>query len=1555
MKKIKLLLAAFAAMVTMGVHAQGWTAQVPSDGDFYLYNVGAGKFLSCGSEYWGTKACIDNGGLKFTLANNGSGVYTLYTTSTFSYGSPNVAQLQSSGFVDQNVSATTWTFGPVDGMDNTYTLLNAAGTYLVAPSDGTKSILLNAEAPTTNYGYWKLINRANLFPETATVENPTDITCLIGDANFESSNNTMEGFWTIVASNNNLAKGNGGSHTPNNAVESWQSAFTLSQTITVPNGNYRLRAQGWIREYTETGADYPVVYIASGTSEKTSPFIKMKTETASLGTVEDYFVNGDGGEYFFTDWTETIKVTNGSITIGARGTRTNSWNVYDNFQLQYVGPIDLTEYKTALADAVSAAEATEGTIPTAAYNAISAVVTANNKTYDNEDDYTTAIIAINNAVSTYASSAIVAAYSNYQAVRTAVLAVEGSLDVSAADALANDGTDENLDDALASARGTLKSYISTTDKTNVDLTAALLVNPSFEDGFTGWTNTGMVTQTNTSFAKDGNYYCEHWQPNGTFGVSQVLTGMPSGVYCLTVDAKTRGVSSGKVFAGGIEVATKIADEVNNYAVEFACDDNADITFGFEGTGTGASSSWLALDNFRLTLVSAGLPDVVAVEGKMNSDVATAQTSAIETYNAEKTVANYNAASTAIAAAQASVDAYAAALSAITKANAVKNAHNFASAAAVTTFADAIADVQTAYDNSSLTNDEANAAATTLGVAVTGWHGGNDNAAAVYLRDGFALGEIAADPALHVNTWSTEGDNDGTGFSVPFYESWTGDANSLPNSTISGTLTDLPNGLYSVQAWVRVRSKNGVAATDATGITMDVNGGGEDDLAAVDVTEGEQVGTSQFNIGTYTAQGLVKQGTLTLNFNIADANISWLSFQKVKYTKVRDLTPEEAFIAATSENYAALNAAIAAHTFGFEAGEYAPYNNVAAVAAVAAAQAIDQDAENAQEDVQAATAAITGATWTANETEVNAIWDGSFEYDYRSTTPSGNINPYGWQRVKNAAADGYNVRYQDGSNAGLQATSSGKALFTKQSAYYGYADGYTMPLKANTYYKVTFIYGGWGDCKKDGYVSMTAPDGSSVTLSATDLPLDATNADSNVGSWKSYEAIFQTGEAGNYVLGLRKKSYDTSGQSQYVYGDIVLVKATAADFKDALLAEITTANAVDVITNVGDGVFKKPAAAATVLTTAISEAQAVYDNADATIDEVLAATESVPTAVETYNNVELNAPDAEKIYALTIVDEGKDWNGNAVTFIAGARNDQGGYGIKYLAPTNVNLAQGLKLTKTTGNKYKISVTKADGTQQYITTAQLGHKTGNNQQIRTTDNIENALEVEIRVAATDGQFLLWNTAQNAAIANNDNNDMYTSRTANFTIAETTKPSITINTTAAGWGTVILPFAVAELPEGVKAYSVSDLKADQKELDLEEVNALEANKPYIIEGAWEDVLTGDAQGTALSYDDGMLTGVYTNTPAIVDTYVLQKQDDVVGFYQVETEGITTVKANHAYLTVSNAGVKAFFFGGETAIKSVFDGVAAGEIYDLNGAKVQKMQKGKAYIVNGTTVIVK
>jgi hypothetical protein len=122
-------------------------------------------------------------------------------------------------------------------------------------------------------------------------------------------------------------------------------------------------------------------------------------------------------------------------------------------------------------------------------------------------------------------------------------------------------------------------------------------------------------------------------------------------------------------------------------------------------------------------------------------------------------------------------------------------------------------------------------------------------------------------------------------------------------------------------------------------------------------------------------------------------------------------------------------------------------------------------------------------------------------------------------------------------------------------------------------------------------------------------------------------------------------------------------------------------------------------------------------------------------------------------------------------------------------------------------------------------------------------------------------------------------------------------------------------------------------------------------------------DVAGKTVAYDDlveGLLTGVYADTPAKVGTHVLQHRTDLngaVGFYEVKTEGVTTVPAYRAYLTKpAGAKERAFFFDGDaTAIEGV-SAIAAGEIeaiYTTGGVQVQSLQKGMNIVVlkNGQT----
>lgn len=159
--------------------------------------------------------------------------------------------------------------------------------------------------------------------------------------------------------------------------------------------------------------------------------------------------------------------------------------------------------------------------------------------------------------------------------------------------------------------------------------------------------------------------------------------------------------------------------------------------------------------------------------------------------------------------------------------------------------------------------------------LTGWHD-------PITCDNFLLSVWDTNPDFneapyYINTWSVEGDNDGTGFHVPFFEYWTADANVLAARTLTGTLENIPEGIYDVKAWVRVRTSDGKG--DPTGITMQVGDGDP-----INVSAGQQVGTSQFYLNEFVAQGKVAEdGVLKVKFIVAEDNtISWLSFKNVWY-------------------------------------------------------------------------------------------------------------------------------------------------------------------------------------------------------------------------------------------------------------------------------------------------------------------------------------------------------------------------------------------------------------------------------------------------------------------------------------------------------------------------------------------------------------------------------------------------------------------------------------------------------------------------------------------------
>ena len=140
-----------------------------------------------------------------------------------------------------------------------------------------------------------------------------------------------------------------------------------------------------------------------------------------------------------------------------------------------------------------------------------------------------------------------------------------------------------------------------------DYTTAI-VNPSFENDLTGWTNNGMASQTNSSFSKkSGATYTEKWTSSGSSldncGIVQTITGLPNGVYTLTASAQAMQQYDSSYPGAAYIVANDDSTEVtspDDYSVNVTVTDGT-LLVGFRSYTTG---NWVCLDNFRLTYLGS---------------------------------------------------------------------------------------------------------------------------------------------------------------------------------------------------------------------------------------------------------------------------------------------------------------------------------------------------------------------------------------------------------------------------------------------------------------------------------------------------------------------------------------------------------------------------------------------------------------------------------------------------------------------------------------------------------------------------------------------------------------------------------------------------------------------------------------------------------------------------------------------------------------------------------------------------------------------------------------
>lgn len=1272
-----------------------------------------------------------------------------------------------------------------------------------------------------------------------------------------------------------------GGNQNNQCAESWHSTFSLTQTITVPAGVYSLTAQGFYRQDGSDNDNLPYFFI--GDEKMTFP-----VRTGSENSMSDASASFSNGLYI----TSPIYVAvgdEGTVELGAKNdVNTSLWCIWDNFQIKFYGNVSLAE--VVLAEYV--------------------------KAYNEAMDAAKAYLSVD-------------MFDEDKATLNAAIA-NNTLDLNATTENGLTTATENLNKATAEAELAAAKYATYATAnslinggTNVDLTS-LLKNPSFEADanyalVSSWTNegVGIQGQDNTGFDgyRVGKMFAERWANNtpiAAFKTYQTVSPLPAGIYEVSAVATFNGTGA-TLFAN--ENSVTVTD-VNRYSVLCQIDEKGEITLGVQGVDP--TGSWFKVDDFQLKYIGTEFPAYTLVTGKMESAVATAQTDAETAFTSSKTVANYNALLAAINNAQASVNAYAAAQAEIAKANETLNSTNVYTAEAYTAFKNAIDAAQIKYDESTMTTAEANGLANILN---------NTNAALVrnYVTGAWTATNSAN---IYTNNWSVEGDAEGSsGMKTPFIEYWVADANKLADTEISATLP-VEDGLYSVTAFVRLfNNKTAEGDTGYEGVSFQVNNGTVVPFA--DATEYPDGVAKEV-----TFEGLVKDGNLVIKAIVSGTNISWLAMKNVKYTKVRDLTEEEKAVVPTGitldKTEVALNTETTTVTL---VPTFSPDNATTTVTWTSSDETVATvDANGVVTALTSGTTTITVAstlnpevkatatvTVTFPETSSsyvnegpkrtittvtgnNLIKNGSFEY------PNGF---YGWTNAADGAlgSDKFDLVAEDG-NVYLKAK-------TNEGSGSAGSIGTAWAIEAGKTYE--FGYRVKGNPGTTGYqiLSMT----NVLKEEKDENKLSGTVTVANSWTYVKYEFTNTDGFA---YLQFRARWL----ASNQCFDDFYLVEKGGTTITEE--GNVEYATAAIPTANIGDGAFKYSQ-------TAIDAANALVQG-DATVEQVQNAYDALQV---------LNAPAANTRYAFNFNCEGHSANGNAITLIEGGRPDQGNCGLKYLAPQNVNYAQSFVLTKSDAgvNYYNISTTLSTGTTMYLTTATLGYEANNyHSGLRWTDDATKALNVEIR-SASEGQYYLWNTMQNAAIAHNgnSNNDAFTNNSATFSIVEAPEAEVTLNSDG-GYYTLMLPFA-AELPEGMKAYTCDEVVGNV--LTLTEATSFVPNTPYIVvEGAGDYTFSGYGLATADSYKEGLLTGAYAETDVPARSYVLAVKpgETDAKFYVVGDAG-AKLPAYRAYLTVANSEVKAFTIGrgdatGISAIEALQNGDA--EIYTINGTRVNTLQKG-------------
>ena len=436
------------------------------------------------------------------------------------------------------------------------------------------------------------------------------------------------------------------------SFEYYNTTFDFHQALSgLPQGVYELKAQAFERAAANDTAKAYIagteviktkIYATSAVDEFSKPVSSLYEhayESSMGGSQANGYVNDMASAqgaflegYYDVDLTGIIVGPDGTLTIGIKKDENivNSWTLFDNFRLIYLGDA-ITALKDMLAEKLAEAQACIDSADMGWFNKteLEAAIEAGNNAEETFDALTAAVQGLETAISNF--NDIVA---RYQPLKDKIAEAKAGLDtIQCADLMqaAIDAGQAVYDNPVEQTAADIKAAIAAigvvpvncylaglgtepTPTAPVDLTQ-FLANPDFEAVQTdwgidipGWTKTGGTTGTTNQFAtrsdtgpdngtfKHGNVYVQDWSsasPRPDFTVSQEVM-VPNGYYRVVAAAGGDSGTTGTfIYANEVQVAVTTDKD---YSVIVEVTDNV-LDIGFKSVNR--TANWAYADNFRL--------------------------------------------------------------------------------------------------------------------------------------------------------------------------------------------------------------------------------------------------------------------------------------------------------------------------------------------------------------------------------------------------------------------------------------------------------------------------------------------------------------------------------------------------------------------------------------------------------------------------------------------------------------------------------------------------------------------------------------------------------------------------------------------------------------------------------------------------------------------------------------------------------------------------------------------------------------------------------------------